>query len=111
MIYEDKTWAPAQKREVHQLDRPNKTYTPAYVVILEDIEGNIQDTPYATFERAAAEEIALEYAYELMWEDWYYKTHKVDSGSCDWIKNAFLNSSSKQLKKKKTIIRNLKNCI
>ena len=52
-----------------------KTCKKGYVVVIEDDQGTIYDTPFASFDRGLAEEIALEYAWELMWEAWYWLCH------------------------------------
>lgn len=46
-----------------------------YVVVIMDYARNIKDTPFATFDRALAEEIALAYAWEEMWLCWYKRVH------------------------------------
>lgn len=56
-----------------------------YIVVIMDDEGHIVDTPFASFDRGLAEEIALEYAYELMWREWYWNVHSNDSHmTCGW---------------------------
>lgn len=57
-----------------------KTCKKGYVVVIYDDEGHIQDTPFASFDRGLAEEIALEYAWELMWSKWYWLCH----GPCEF---------------------------
>lgn len=60
----------------------------AYVVVIKDEEGRIQDTPFATFDRGLAQEVALSYAWELMWEHWLYHVHqrRVVNG---WVSSAY----------------------
>ena len=64
--------------------RLDKSYKIGYVVVIEDGEGHIQDTPFASFDRGLAEETALEYAWELLWENWYWFCH----GPCDFLYNS-----------------------
>lgn len=52
-----------------------KKHTKAFIVVIENFMGEITDTPFATFDRALAEEMCLEYAWELMYEQWYLSVH------------------------------------
>lgn len=61
------------------MDKLNKTVS--YVIVIQDSEGHIRDTPFASFDRGLAEEVALEYAWELMWEHWYWLCH----GPCEFV--------------------------
>ena len=36
-----------------------KTYKKGYVVVIQNDKGNIQDTPFASFDKGLAEEVAL----------------------------------------------------
>lgn len=71
MDYENKSGTKS-KTEKDYSKRPNKTCKTGYVVVIYDDEGHIQDTPFASFDRGLAEEVALEYAWELMWMSWYW---------------------------------------
>ena len=44
-------------------DRSDRPYKTGYVVVIMDYARNIKDTPFATFDRALAEEIALAYGF------------------------------------------------
>ena len=58
-----------------------KTRKKGYVVVIQNDKGNIQDTPFASLDKGLAEEVALEYAWELMWENWYWMCH----GPCEFV--------------------------
>lgn len=60
--------------------RHRKVCKKGYVVVIYDDEGHVQDTPFASFDRGLAEEVALEYAWELMWEFWYWMCQRPNNG-------------------------------
>ena len=68
-----------------------KTRKKGYVVVIQDDEGNIQDTPFASFDKGLAEEVALEYAWELMWENWYWVCHGSYKFVGDWVSLVYEN--------------------
>lgn len=68
-----------------------KTRKKGYVVVIQDDEGNIQDTPFASFDKGLAEEVALEYAWELMWENWYWVCHGSYEFVGDWVSLVYEN--------------------
>lgn len=63
----------------------------AYIIcILSPDTGEIIDTPGATFDRATAEEIALECAKEWLWRRWYYAVHSKDSSmNCGFVSSIY----------------------
>lgn len=64
----------------------DKEYKTGYVVVIGDDEGHIVDTPFASFDRGLAEEVGLQYAYELMWREWYWNVHSDKSHmTCGWL--------------------------
>lgn len=64
-----------QSETENYFERSNHPYKTGYVVVIMDYARNIKDTPFATFDRALAEEIALAYAWEEMWLCWYKRVH------------------------------------
>ena len=46
-----------------------------YLVVLLDIDGNIKDTPYASYDINKAQEVALQYAYDWLYENWFCRVH------------------------------------
>ena len=71
--------------------RHRKACKKGYVVVIQDDEGNIQDTPFASFDRGLAEEVALEYAWELMWENWYWMCHGPCEFTSGWVSLVYEN--------------------
>lgn len=68
-----------------------KTRKKGYVVVIQNDKGNIQDTPFASFDKGLAEEVALEYAWELMWENWYWMCHGPCEFVGDWVSLVYEN--------------------
>lgn len=89
MSYESEGRTESQEREVLTLERPGKTYKIGYVVVIEDDEGHICDTPFASFNRGLAEEMALEYAYEQMWREWYYALHGMKNFNHGYVSSIY----------------------
>lgn len=57
------------------LERREKVYKTAYVVSIENGVGELLDTPFATFDKCLAEEMALAFAEEKLYEDWFKMVH------------------------------------
>ena len=71
------------------MDKLNKTV--GYVIVTQDSEGHIRATPFASFDRGLADEVALEYAWELMWEQWYWLCHGPYEFVGGWVSLVYEN--------------------
>lgn len=57
------------------LERREKVYKTAYIVSIYNGIGELLGTPFATFDRCLAEEMALAFAEEKLYEDWFKMVH------------------------------------
>ena len=57
------------------LERHEKIYKTAYIVSIYNGIGELLEAPFATFDRCLAEEMALAFAEEKLYEDWFKMVH------------------------------------
>jgi hypothetical protein len=57
------------------LERREKIYKTAYIVSIYNGIGELLETPFATFDRCLAEEMALAFAEEKLYENWFKMVH------------------------------------
>ena len=67
------------------LERREKVYKTAYIVSIYDGIGELLEAPFATFDRCLVEEMALAFAEEKLYEDWFKMVHINPNCNCGFV--------------------------
>lgn len=67
------------------LERREKVHKTAYIVSIYNGIGELLEAPFATFDRCLAEEMALAFAEEELYEDWFKMIHTNLHCNCGFM--------------------------